>query len=77
MNVSRNYTDGRRVFVHGAFSWLSGTFIFVEVKGQVYLCVLNSRMISFDKIAPGNNSSYLGKKYKSNFGAQLKMVYSD
>jgi hypothetical protein len=52
MNVSKNYMDGRRVFVHGAFSWLSGTLI-VEVKGQVCLCVLDNRIISIDKMASG------------------------
>jgi hypothetical protein len=44
MNMSKNYMDGRQVFVHGAFSWLSGTLMFVEVKGLVSLCVLDRRM---------------------------------
>jgi hypothetical protein len=57
--------DGRRVFVHGAFLWLSGTLI-AEVKGQVCLCVLHNRIISTDKVAPGKNSSHLGKKYRGN-----------
>lgn len=53
------------MFVHGAFSWVSGTLI-VEVKGQVCLCVLDNRKNSIDKMAPRKNSSQLGKKYRSN-----------
>jgi len=53
------------VFVHGAFSWLSGTLI-VEVKGQVCLCVLDNLIVSIDKMAPRKNSSQLGKKYRGN-----------
>lgn len=71
MNVSKNYMDGRRVFVHGAFSWLSSTLI-VEVKGQVCRCVLDNRIISIDKMAPGKNSSHLGKKYRGNFKGSTK-----
>jgi len=65
MNVSKNYMDNRRMFVHGAFSWLSSTVI-VEVKGQVCRCVLDTRITSIDKMAPGKYSSYLGKKYRGN-----------
>lgn len=57
---------GKRVFVHCAFSWLSGTVI-VDVKGQICLCVLDNRIISVDKMAPGKNISNLGKKYRGNF----------
>ena len=67
MNLSKNYMDSRRVFAHGAYSWLSGTSIFVEVKGQTYLCVRDNRIISINKMAPGKNSSHLGKKCVVNF----------
>ena len=62
MNVLKNYMDGQT----SVCSWLSGTLI-VEVKRQVCLCVLDNRIINTDKMAPGKNSSYLGKQYRGNF----------
>jgi hypothetical protein len=76
MYVSKNYMDGRRVFVHGAFSWLSDTLI-VEIKGQFCLCVLDNRIISTYKMAPGKNSSQLGKNTGVTLKVQLKLLYSD
>ena len=64
MNMSKNYTDGGRVFVHGAFSWLSSTSI-VEVKGQVCRCAL-------ERIAVIQERS-TGVTLK----VRLKLLYSD
>jgi hypothetical protein len=52
---------------------LSGTLI-VEVKGQVCLCVLDNRIISDDKVAPGKSSGHLGKKYRGNLKGSTENV---
>jgi hypothetical protein len=74
MDVSKIYMDGRRMFVHGAFSWRSRTSIFVEVKRQGYLRVRDNRIISSDKMAPGKNSSHLGKQHKGKFKGSTENV---